>query len=1769
MDPQVREENKKASNRLASRRRRERRKQDRDGTIAPPPDLKIKAYDPTRMPRKRAARTAVDRPREGATSTTDAVLVNRAAGPAPTFVVPANHQPAASRPTEYPPVHHEEAPIPQPCWPPSHGRDTPPAGRPGIISNAESAEKNGKENMVLEDDSAGLDGFMGDDEPLGGISDSSGSHGEQMDVDTPQAAFHQDIVQPPPVPGEAPAAAGSADALDHYRRAFPFGFSAVMPMRQATDDLDRDLIVLAETISVQLHHICLQIGPPTSSELQRILEEGPAAGSPSAPVNSTSRDSMSLDDMGRVATQWLTERGQDGGRIEVVCLRRSALFSDPGLSVSRSLDADTIVATHRVWVFDSGEYGAGSAALANGFLKVQSLEPQRLYWKGFSLSAYNCWEYIHPSVLMHDSLAYHVPDASLLQRIWDAVNIIREGSEVPHGHNTSQPWADIVWHDGDGPEELPQAPRQAAAQYILKILRTFPGCPAETHAEAASQHDVRYHTRPADGDSGSSRPAQPEVSDAAPARRSEEPRSECCSIPGITSTLRCGVAEVLETDDIGLPNWPASAMGLQAAFEGKTPSSGSGPPRLCMEKWHAPGTNSLPPYIVSFDHDSIMGFVKSLAVFRDNISLFADMYPEKNLSQNLHVTVDCPKTARGAPGRPSATTYKPNPIHLVPHYVAGNINLWGHHTELYFVFPGLYRWDLDDHRARYSKRQPAYFNTMRADDYRLWYEDVLRPALKDAINVVDAQGHRTPDPNLLNMFPRSYREARSRTTAPAEHSRVSMPASSSAEGQRAEQGIPRRGAGGSKVPEAPSDPPDMRTEETTNPSARRQHVSYPVQAMFLGKIQEAIHRIITRDNGDLKKKFGDFRIFVDSKNCKGLDMVSGGQTQGEVDGTFRRLGHRFWERFLRTFDPAYIDPGEFYVDIGKQFVARPAALTGGAASSSMHEDPQTFLWRKCCLDHMVKDRETWLQQVTSQAGRHRRPGLYKTAFRWFPYCTMGEAQCLTAVSSRKGVDRSSGWLASKYYNSNKNMFDAQKKYVFSAPGLSDLAQGDAYMDAHASLGGARRIDRPARERAYRQTKRRAGIALDVSRRDCWAIRHEETLTLRLFIEVLKLLNGDGMVSDGGHPAEERASSSEQGLPFFVVSTAYMCDFFRAQFNRHLHLFEYLYQQGRNREGAEFTIHQTVVMTIGLRLLPFCYSSMPTDTENVLFKSEWKHKCIVYSTADNSGSEEQDAPGSPGCNKPGQPSPSRAGSGVAENECDGCDAPDPRGQAPQAVRQLRPRPQPAAPLELGSGGGVGDAEEGMLSATEPGGEGSSASEDEETDVSLYSDSDPESKASSDETEAGDDRPPARRRHVRKQVTSVDRRGLGLAASMEKYGFGWWQPDILRWDSWDLSDDFLRELLNSNIIGNSRYGRTWKSVEPFTNGELLLSQALLSWPHKYRSILDNEECFRFWVDYLITLIIFFFRRDIWSIVLRNEARHPIFREDKKEKHSELKPPDFCWDSVLPLYKGRYGSVPPYRPHLKLRTGAPPVAPDEHVRSLFWGVVDSHQHATQFRTAVLRAEKAIGKCDDQVQFQREKPVDARQMFRTLLVETVIATHWLLPDRNRSSLVRMTPDKSRKHGNNRSVYHPCWISIAPLPANPRSNFWKLMQTGTDANIESRYAAINIHGRKGFYSVLRQSVVEEVLREGTPACFMPSNLKSKFDQEVLKKKAAKPDRRVMGSGATKTFEIGEQVHTHIVEAGKPPKLEAYLIISRNHAQLRKVDEWFRSQLTALGGGTG
>lgn len=285
----------------------------------------------------------------------------------------------------------------------------------------------------------------------------------------------------------------------------------------------------------------------------------------------------------------------------------------------------------------------------------------------------------------------------------------------------------------------------------------------------------------------------------------------------------------------------------------------------------------------------------------------------------------------------------------------------------------------------------------------------------------------------------------------------------------------------------------------------------------------------------------------------------------------------FQAYFEGVMDQDYIFLDRFYVDLGKEICPSVGLLPH--VPYAVDDEPQVYLWRRCCLEHHLR----WLYDGA--------PPKSKQTF--YHQNMLRDACGLTSLTPRRSRFRQGGLLYSQFYNSVKEMIDAAKSFPFHNDGLEEMALDPQIRQGARHAGGnVERRSLAILEKAYCASKRRTVYALQDSVQKSFGVREEHRIAWPLFQALRGRLEREG---------REELEVILIDCPAYVwpIQTAVYADFVLRNVDKFTTGFEVVLTRCQQ---DYVTWEQTKIMAMFLRCLRFALGSHQLSRESALWWS---------------------------------------------------------------------------------------------------------------------------------------------------------------------------------------------------------------------------------------------------------------------------------------------------------------------------------------------------------------------------------------------------------------------------------------------------------------------------------------------------------------------------------------------------------------------------------------
>jgi hypothetical protein len=183
-------------------------------------------------------------------------------------------------------------------------------------------------------------------------------------------------------------------------------------------------------------------------------------------------------------------------------------------------------------------------------------------------------------------------------------------------------------------------------------------------------------------------------------------------------------------------------------------------------------------------------------------------------------------------------------------------------------------------------------------------------------------------------------------------------------------------------------------------------------------------------------------------------------------------------------DLSFVEMGRLYVDIGKDICPQTSLI--GDQESHVDDEPQVYAWKRCCLEKYIK----WMYD--GQAPKKAE------GQRYYTQNMLHDTVSFTSVTSKKSKHREGGLIYSQFYNSVKEIYDANKCFPFANDAMEELALDPHIHNATRNILGGGRRDAKTVEVGYLASKQRTHHALRDASRKSYRIREEHRVTWSVF-----------------------------------------------------------------------------------------------------------------------------------------------------------------------------------------------------------------------------------------------------------------------------------------------------------------------------------------------------------------------------------------------------------------------------------------------------------------------------------------------------------------------------------------------------------------------------------------------------------------------------------------------------------------------------------------------
>jgi len=311
-----------------------------------------------------------------------------------------------------------------------------------------------------------------------------------------------------------------------------------------------------------------------------------------------------------------------------------------------------------------------------------------------------------------------------------------------------------------------------------------------------------------------------------------------------------------------------------------------------------------------------------------------------------------------------------------------------------------------------------------------------------------------------------------------------------------------------------------RAKGSTIYQSRIQTLSYHLPPESLVDIWDSI---LARIEQPGYRHFRGIQLFMSGKNFKLA-------TQGK---TIRETCDILNKRWEVSVSEEYLDLDKTFIDIGKEICAPRSYILDDEVPDN--RQPQTYLWRRCCLDACYRK---------SLLGDTARLSLR----RFYPESMLRDSAGMTVLTAKKSKSRAAGLIYSQFYNSVKEINDAAKSRPFDNSALESLALDPHIFKTYQSTARSHNHDIHTIEGSYLNSKAHIHAGIVGSMQKSFGTREEHRMTMtlmRLLVESWK----DKRVYDKKPKLSKR-------VPFYSVPTQHFLSFLQVNVNKFAYAFEH-------------------------------------------------------------------------------------------------------------------------------------------------------------------------------------------------------------------------------------------------------------------------------------------------------------------------------------------------------------------------------------------------------------------------------------------------------------------------------------------------------------------------------------------------------------------------------------------------------------------------------------
>lgn len=366
---------------------------------------------------------------------------------------------------------------------------------------------------------------------------------------------------------------------------------------------------------------------------------------------------------------------------------------------------------------------------------------------------------------------------------------------------------------------------------------------------------------------------------------------------------------------------------------------------------------------------------------------------------------------------------------------------------------------------------------------------------------------------------------------------------------------------------------EARLTETASYQAQ-QALGYYLQPAQLGLIWDEVLSTIGADPA--LAPYRDPQLFFSAKGTK-LAFKSNPAQPSLVDTL-----DRFELRLADIIDMDLVDADRFFVDLGKE-TCPPTSVLTRHMSVGPTEEPQTYLWRRCCQERHAQLIYDGHPPAKGSAGQY-----------YYPQNMLADSGSLTSEPTRKSLLYRGGVRYFQLYNSVKEVWDAAKTMPFNNDALEEMTLDPDIRQAARGVTRGHAREAHVVEASYRASKHRARIALKDSQRKSFGLREEYRVSWRLFCNIQAALRRSA--ADGHTMPAPLVDCPSYA---WAVRTEVFLRFLHRSVNKFAAGFELI----RARSGGRaITWEQTKMMAVFLRSLRYVLGGVGIQQESALWWS---------------------------------------------------------------------------------------------------------------------------------------------------------------------------------------------------------------------------------------------------------------------------------------------------------------------------------------------------------------------------------------------------------------------------------------------------------------------------------------------------------------------------------------------------------------------------------------